>query len=108
MVFCSTIPDYQAIKAHVEQDFRKDCEQILVKYELEDQESEIIEFEKEQKSPETSEQEPNKQSDISGDFEEHNFSEDANDSKPTCIGNVIFDKKHQFLRTSSNNDTLYG
>lgn len=107
-VFCSNIPDYQEIKAHVEQDFRKDCEQILVKYELEDQESEIVEPEKEQKSPETSEQEPNKQSDISGDFEEHNFSEDANDSKPTCIGNVIFDKKHQFVRKSSNNDHMYG
>jgi len=107
-IFCSNVSDYQEIKTHVERDFRKDCNQIIVKYEIENQESEIVEPEQEQKLPETPEQKSNTQFDISVDFEEHSFSKNTNDSKPTWIGKVIFDKKHQFVRKSSNNDQMYG
>ena len=107
-IFCSNTPDEQEIKSHVEQDFRKDCNQILVKFEIEDQESEIEEPEKELTSVEIPEQESNKQSDISKDFEGDSFSADANDLEPTWIGKVIFDKAHQFVRKSTNNDQMYG
>jgi hypothetical protein len=107
-IFCSNTPDEQEIKSHVEQDFRKDCNQILVKFELEDQESEIEEPEKELTPVEIPEQESNKQSDISKDFEGDSFSADANDSEPTWMGKVIFDKAHQFVRKSTNNDQMYG
>lgn len=107
-VFCSNISDYQEIKNQVEQDFRKTCEQILVKYEIENQESAIIESEKEENHSESIEEESNTRLDISVDFEEHNFSADTNDSNPTYVGHVVFDKQHQFVRNSANNDLIYG
>ena len=106
-IFCSSISDEQEIKSQVEQDFRKDCEQILVQYELEDQELEITEPEIKQNTSKSLE-ESNPQFDITIDFEENNLTKETKDVKPEYIGKVVFDKKHQLVRKTNKDDTMFG